>query len=144
MNNDDVLRWSEEESERSRRRVKAILWEQGRPDLANELDAKMRDIRLGIDGARSAWHSISDAQRRVLTILETGRHLIRGTGKARYDATGAPYPVPNLCRLATARALCARDLLAPDGGAFDPESKFVLTERARFVMKHGKAREGQC
>lgn len=134
MSEFDALRWAEEQSERNARRVKALLWEQGRPDLATELDAKLRDIRLGIDGARSTWHSISDAQRRVLTILGTGRHLIRGTGKARYDATGTPYTVVNVCRLATARALCAHDLLAPDGGAFDPEGKFVLTERARFVL----------
>lgn len=137
MNNDDVLRRIEEDRDRSARRVKAILWEQGRPDLANELDAKMRDIRLGIDGARSTWHSISPAQRRVLEVMSPSWPLNR-IKPNRYGVADPSIAPKGICGLATIRALCARDLLAPDGGTFDPEGKFVLTERARFVMKHGR------
>jgi hypothetical protein len=43
----------------------------------------------------------------------------------------------NVCRLATARKLCAHELIHVNGGATDPEAEFVLTERGRFVLRWG-------
>jgi hypothetical protein len=36
----------------------------------------------------------------------------------------------------TLRNLCARNLMAWDGGAFDPEAVAVITENGRFVYQH--------
>jgi hypothetical protein len=101
-------------------RVLDILHEADRPDLAGELEAKLRDVASGVERARNIWHSISPAQRRALEALGEGR--------------------ASDFRLATARNLCARDLIACAGGAFDPESKFVITEHGRFVLTHGRPR----
>ena len=118
--------------------IKRMLINKGRRDLADELDAKLKDVRTGVAGAQSTWHSISPAQRRVLTTLATGRWLIREHGSLSwYEAHGEPEAMARVCRLPTARNLIARELLACEGGAFDPERKLVLTERARFVLRHG-------
>lgn len=138
MTEDDVLQEIERESQARSARVKALLIAEGRQDLADELDTKLRDIRLGVDGAQSAWHSISAPQRRVLSALAEGRTLVRApASKTRYGAIGLPDAIADLCSVATVRALCSRELLAPDGGAFDPERRIVLTERGRFVVRHG-------
>ncbi len=137
---DDILLALDREARRSNERVRAMLMEMGRPDLVKELDARLRDIRLGLDSARSCWHSISPAQRRVLKIMEPGRYLARSRGsRTRYNAYGEPHAESNVCGLATLRALCAHELCHVDGGATDPERKFVLTERGRFVLKHGQS-----
>lgn len=122
-------------------RVLDMLHEEGRPDLAGQLEAKIRDIESGIYGARSAWHSISAAQRRVLVAMEPGRIVVRENGSTRqYEGVGANVDATGrLCDIRTLRNLCARDLIACDGDAFDPEAKFVLTEHGRFVLAHGRA-----
>src|SRR5580658_3016903 len=91
-------------------------------------DAAMRDLDSGVMGARSTWHSISPAQQRALrTALEdtVDGKWVRGIGAG----------------VSTIRALCARDLMAWDGGAFDPEAAAVITERGRFVLAHGPTKE---
>lgn len=138
LTEDDVMLAFEGRSRQRIEAVKALLREEGRPDLADELDAKLRDIRLGLDSARSAWHSISPAQRRALELLGEASALARaGCG---YVTTGRPdgYAI-KAGRLATMRALCAHELIACDGTVTDPECRFVLTERGRFVLKHGRA-----
>lgn len=118
--------------------VRQLLYEKGRPDLVADLDAKMRLIANGVDGAQRTWHSISDAQRRALThAAAVGGRLVRSDLRPRY--IGVPLlPIPEKpIRVKTVRNLCARELLAWDGGAFDPEKAAVITERGLFVLKHG-------
>lgn len=121
-------------------RTRIMLREAGRPDLVAELDQNIRDCESGVMGAKSTWRSISPAQRRVLVLLEPGRRLRRcGGSRTRYDAVGGNVEAEgNVCGIATARNLCARELIACDGTAFDPEARFTLTERGRFVLAKGR------
>ncbi len=103
--------------------------------------ARLRDLDLGITGARNAWHSISSAQRAVLIAAATtkkGRIVRRTVKPSVYVRDGG---VDLLCRVATVRNLCERDLMAWDGGAFDPEQAAALTERGHFVLRHGRPKE---
>jgi len=59
--------------------------------------------------------------------------------KAQYDAIGRAPVILNICKLSTARKLCAHGLIHVNGGATDPEAAFVVTERGRFVWRHGEA-----
>jgi hypothetical protein len=117
-----------------------MLLEKGRLDLLDELDRNLRENRLGITGARATWDALTAPQRRVLLmLLEGSRRLVRQERSGHlYDAVGDPGTVARAPVLPTVRNLIARELLAPDGGAFDPESQAVLTERARFVVRHGQ------
>jgi hypothetical protein len=136
----DLLAELDRESERRTARVREMLLNAGRPDLVTDLECRLRDVRLGLDSARNCWHSISTCQRRILTIMGTGRWLSRSGGsRTRYDAIGEPHAIANVCGLATARALCAHELCHVDGGATDPERKIILTERGRFVLAHWHA-----
>lgn len=99
-------------------------------------DAAMRDLDSGVMGARDTWHSISPAQRRVLTGVERHGGRLDRIGK-EYRATKGRHQPYMLAYVATIRPLCSRDLMAWDGGAFDPEAAAVITERGRFVLKHG-------
>jgi len=124
-------------------RTKAVLGEAGRPDLVEDLDRRLRDGASGVTGARSAWHSISDPQRRALILLD-GCHgrLVRPAGKATYVVMGDRGQVAAGIRLATVRNLALRGLLEWHGGAFDPEAEAVMTERAAFVLRHGRPAPG--
>jgi hypothetical protein len=133
MTEDDVLLAIERQSRQRTEAVKALLLHQGRPDLVVELEASLRDVRTGVSSARSVWHSISEAQRRTLGRLRDGASLVRRG--AKYDAVGGRTDaVAAVCDIRTARALCAHELLACDGSTFDPEARFALTERGRFVL----------
>lgn len=117
-------------------RLREMLYKEGRADLVAEYDKNMRELRTGLTGARSAWHSISPAQRQA---LEAAAHV--GALYRRYTGTGYCFTPSGLgtkaCGTATVRNLISRELLAVDGGAFDPEAKVVPTEHGRFVLKHG-------
>ncbi|HZT90373.1 MAG TPA: hypothetical protein VFA12_20700 [Stellaceae bacterium] len=132
---EDIELWLHREQMDGRDRVRALLLELGRPDLVVELEQRYRDIELGLDGARSTWHSISAAQRRALkAAAEHGGRLERVGKQYRHRDRHQPYrPI----YVATLRNLCARDLTAWDGGAFDPEGAVVVTERGLFVLRHG-------
>lgn len=139
MSEDDIRQALDLDSMEKIEHVRRICRESGRLDVLADFDANMRDLKSGVQGARSAWHSISAAQRRVLLIMETGRCLVRPPhSRTRCYAIGAPHALRDVCSIATARALCARALIACDGTVFDPEAKFVLTERGRFVLAHGR------
>ena len=108
-----------------------------------EHDRRMRDLDLGLTGARNAWHSISPAQRRVLVAaasVRSGRIVRQSIRPSVYVRDGGG---PKLCGVKTVRPLCSRDLMAWDGGAFDPEQAAVLTERGRFVLAHGRSEDSQ-
>jgi len=137
---EEVLHRLEAESPQQTERVRAMLHEEGRPDLVEDLDQRLRENRLGITGARATWHALTEPQRRVLLILLEGqRRLVRQAhSKHFFDAIGGPHAVARVAGLPTIRNLIAPELLAPDGGAFDPEAAAVLTERARFVVQHGR------
>jgi hypothetical protein len=103
------------------------------PNQVASYDARMRDIAMGTCGARNCWHSLSHTQRRALT--EASRHggkLVRVGKEYRHAARHQPY-IP--IYVATVRVLCAHELMAWDGGAFDPEAVAVVTERGSFVLK---------
>lgn len=97
--------------------------------------AKMREIDTGVYGARGCWAALSLAQRRALAEAERhGGRLDRVGKEYRHSARDQSYkPV----YVATVRNLCARELMAWDGGAFMPEDAAVVSERGRFVLKHG-------
>lgn len=134
---EEALQAIDRDAMAKRESVRALLLEICRPDLAADLDAKYREIDLGIDGARSTWEALSPAQRRVLVDMAKGYPLIRDRGTDRFFITLKNGMSFRACNLPTARSLCARELIAVEGGAFEPESKFVITERGRFVLKHG-------
>jgi hypothetical protein len=133
---EDVQAVLDEKSEReSTEFAEWMRTKQGRPDLADKYLARVREIETGVYGARACWHALSLAQRRIL--IEANQHggrLDRVGKEYRHKARNQPYkPV----YVATVRNLCERDLMAWDGGAFDPEAAAIVTERGRFVLKHG-------
>lgn len=140
----DVL---DEKSVADRERFRSFLADLGPrgADALRGYDAAMRDHDSGVSGARMCWHSISPAQRRALLFLAPGRALVRcGWTPHFYDAVCATGAWPGLstiakaARLDTVRNLAARGLVRWDGGAFDPEARAVVTERAVFVLEHGR------
>ena len=141
---DPVLQWLEAEDRAKTEEVRQMLYADGRPDLVAKLDAKMRDIESGVYGARSAWHSISHAQRTALRYAESvGGRLVRSSLRPRYISVALTPDAEKPIGIKTVRNLCAHDLMAWDGGAFNPEGAAVVTERGRFVLKHGPLPDGQ-
>jgi hypothetical protein len=134
---DELLMRLYRDSKASTERVIAVLREAGREDLVAELEGKLRDVRLGLDSARSCWHSISPPQRRVLEAMEPGRRLVRRSyQQTRYDAQGEPFAMADVCGGPTVSALLAHGLIAHDQ---TPKGyHLVLTERGRFVLAHGR------
>ena len=101
------------------------------------------DLRLGITGARSTWHSISSAQRLALQhTADVGGKLVRSPLRPCYIGVRLLPQPSRLIRVLTIRNLCARELLAWDGGILDPESAAVITERGLFVLAHGPMPDG--
>lgn len=138
MADDEILQRIERESRERHEGVRQLLFSEGRPDLVADLDAQMRRIALGLDGAGRTWQALSEPQRRVLRIMATGRKLVRCSwSRTRYGAVGEPDAISVVCGLPTVRNLSARELIHVDGGVLDPEKAFVLTERGAFVVKHG-------
>lgn len=136
---EDVLQWADRMAREQRARVRQLIVDAGRPDVLADFDRDMRNLDLGITMARSCWHSISVAQQRVLQAMGEGRYLLRSMKTVtRYDAVGRGA-IMDICRLSTARALCAHELIHVNGGATDPEAEFIITERGSFVLKHGQA-----
>lgn len=118
---DDFIRQAEVESRQQEERVRALILARGGPDALADFDAEMKRLRNGTEDAENLWHSISGVQRRLLLAMRAGDGKVaRGT-----------------VRIATLRNLANRDLIAWDGGAFDPEASAVLTEHGRFVIAHG-------
>lgn len=122
-----------------REELRSFLADQGQRGVEAlvDFDKAIRDINLGITGAKNAWHSITPAQRRVLvTAAKRDGRVTREGKEYRHDQGRHQLYKPFYA--ATVRALCARELMAWDGGAFDPEASAVLTERGRFVVLHGQ------
>lgn len=137
MTEDDILHQIERHFRERRERVRQVILAQGRPDIVAEFDRDMKNLDSGITGARNCWNSISSAQRRVLQVMGQGRCLRRTIRNPnRFDACGRGV-VLDVCRLATARKLCAHELIHVNGGATDPEAEFVMTERGKFVLRWG-------
>lgn len=140
MDDEEILHRMEGEWIARRAEVRKLIADAGRPDVLAQYDQNMRDIDTGIAGARSTWHSISPAQRRALTALVNGDGKMqrRNGDSPIYDGNlyGGRFYGP-ICRLPTVRNLIARELLACEGGAFDPECAVSITERGRFVVEHG-------
>jgi hypothetical protein len=132
----------ERQSLESRARTRQIILEAGRPDVLADFDRQMKELDSGISGARGCWHALSSKQRFILRLMGQGRYLSRSLrSPAQFDAFGRSPAMLDVCRLATARKLCAHGLIHVNGGAIDPEDSFVITERGSFVLKHGPADE---
>jgi hypothetical protein len=137
MTRGDIEHELDAQSRASRARTRQIIAETGRLDVLADYDKNMRDLDLGITGARSTWAALSSKQRFVLRALGVGRYLSRSLrSTAQYDALGRGA-VLDICRLSTARVLCAHGLIHVNGGATDPEAQFVITERGHFVLRYG-------
>jgi hypothetical protein len=105
-------------------------------DLADEYLAKIKEIETGVHGARACWSALTEPQQRALRIADDVGGRLERMGNKEYRHHGKrvwPHPI----RVSTIRCLCSRELMAWDGGAFDPEAVAVITERGRFVLKHG-------
>lgn len=137
MTEDEILQIIESDMRRQRERVRAMILQNGGKDALADFDRQMRDLDLGVTGARAKWHSLSDKQRRTMQALRVGAALVRIPNTTGYCVNSIGH-LGKVCSLPTARALSRHELIAPDGGAFDPESRFVLTERGRFVFAHGR------
>lgn len=145
MTEEEILHRIEAEMAADEARFREFMLAQDCPEAIARYDERMRLERLGIAGARRAWHSISPAQRRTLAYLgERPGYLLRNSSQRTfYDYRGEPHAEDKIARVATVRNLADRELLSWDGGAFDPERKVVLTERGRFVLKHGPMPNGE-
>lgn len=134
---DELLQRLDRDSTKTTEAVKAMLMEAGRPDLAADLERKLRDIRLGIDGAQRTWAALSTPQTNAMKIMAEGRKLHREPHSTWYVGIGRPAACGRVCRQPTIRNLIARELVDLEGGAFDPEAIVMLSDKGRFVLKHG-------
>lgn len=132
----------ERECEERTQRVRDMLQKEGRPELVAEMDRALNESASGITGARSTWHSISDAQRRALFLLDAGPGDLRRVKGQSYDVVSPAGIRATGIRLATVRNLASRGLLEWTGGAFDPEASAQPTEQMAFVLKHGRPAAG--
>jgi hypothetical protein len=139
MASEDIQHQIEARSRESKERVRDLLRKEGKLEALAEFDQSMKDLDTGLTGARSSWHSISPAQRRVIEYLANNPvKLIRSEKSTYYDSFGGDAPQTRVAGLKTVRALAERGFLDWEGGAFDPELKAALTERGRFVWLKGR------
>jgi hypothetical protein len=135
----DVIHKIERQMAADRERVRELIKREGTADDLDFYDQSMRDLDRGITQARNAWHSLSDAQQRVLAFLATDTvKLTKRVDSKVYDANTGRETIERVATLATIRAMAARELVQWEGGAFDPESIVSLTERGRFVVDKGR------
>lgn len=132
---DEILHRIEVDQRAKTESVRDLLREAGRPDLVAELDANLREVANGRASARGCWSALSDAQREALKLAERyGRIRRRSLRPCEYGGgNGQPGPSRPV-RLLTIRKLIRHELLACEGGTFDPEKVLTITERGRFVL----------
>lgn len=140
---DPYLHRLEAECEAKSEAVRQMIIEAGRPDVLAQYDEALRLNRLGVTGARATWRSISEAQRRVIEQMGDGAKLWRDPMNHRAYFLRVKMGAVIRVRIATVRALASRELIAWEGGAFEPEAKASLTERGRFVLAHGPMPSGE-
>jgi hypothetical protein len=140
---EDVTHVLDMKSADDRARFRAFLMEEEKTnprarDALASFDQSMKDLDTGVSGAQSTWSALSQAQRAVL------QEATEGDGRATQDPHNPnrfTMKVRMGCVIAirrpTIRALCERELMAWDGGAFNPEAAAVITERGRFAVTHG-------
>ena len=133
---EDTLAVLDEKSNAEQAEFVAWLRRESGDQAAERHLAKMREIDTGIYRARGTWHALTVSQRRILAeAAQHGGRVDRVGKEYRHANRDQPY---RSVYAATIRNLCARDLMAWDGGAFDPEAAAVVTERGRFVLEHGE------
>jgi len=140
-NGEDVEHVLDTKSAIDRERFRAFLMEEEKTnprarDALASYDQSMKDVDSGVMGARGTWQSISATQKLVLQNAATyGGRVTKITGSSGYQLRLA-NGLLGIAR-STVRALCDRELMAWDGGAFTPEAAAVITERGRFAVTHG-------
>jgi hypothetical protein len=142
---EEVLFRFEREQREADERVRRVIAECGGESALADHDERIRLIRNGQAGAWAVWHSISDAQRRALEAAGRHKQLAREPGSRTFFGArgGLGDAERRVARLGTIRNLIARGLLACEGGAYDPEAVVLITERGRFVLKHGPEKAGK-
>jgi hypothetical protein len=135
----DILAKIEADSRARRMAVRDLLFEKGRSDLVADLDRKTWEIQSGVSQARSTWGALSEPQRVAIVALAEGRRAFRAVGgRSVYDASGRGCAPLGGIRLATLRALMARNLVQATGSPSDPERRFEITKPGAFVVKRGQ------
>lgn len=108
---------------------RAFMQAEGHLQALADYDARMRDIRSGVDGARNTWDSLTDPQRNALVAIKWAAGRARRV-RLRYVAGPTDFGAK------TVFALQRRELVEWDGG-LDPSASVVLTERGLFVITRG-------
>lgn len=135
MTDDDMLIHLDRAFDRQTERVRAMLMEHGRPDLVRDLDKKLDKIRSGIDGARATWNALSHSQRGALEFMgDGGARLEKDPSGTLFTSYGHKQGYVARFRSPTVRNLLSRELI----GWATNGRKIVVTERGRFVLKHGR------
>jgi hypothetical protein len=131
----DIEQQIERQGREQIERTRQFLLSKGRPDLVAELDANLRDVQLGVAGARGTWHALSPVQRQTLASAADHPRLVRLWGSI-FGFYGPGARAKKVCSIKTLIPLAARGLMCPED---DPRylSWFAITERGRFVLKHG-------
>lgn len=105
------------------------------PAQQAEFDARMEEIRSGRHALRMLWHSLSETQRRVVKLLESGSRLIRcHHQRSLYDAHGVPHAESGAARTATLRALVRHGVVHWTGPAEDRELRAELAGRGHALL----------
>lgn len=132
---DDIEHQLDRMSREAQKRVRALIAESNRPDILAEYDATMRDIELGIYGARATWAALSEVQRDVLRSLRDNGGYIwpdpRISSRCYHshsNGMGVRY------RDLTIRNLSRRNLLDWEAADTPAGVRAVLSERARFML----------
>lgn len=145
MTDDELLAWLEQRDNEQNDRVIEMLKAEGRPDLAEELEARITEIRNGIYGARATWSALSEVQRNVMLWMDQGGHLVSASPtNTRFSLQftagpmGSCVPVPGALRITGIHGATVNNLLHRELVSWAPDKKVILTERGRFVLKFGQ------
>lgn len=132
---DDIEQHLDRMSRESRKRVRTMIAESGRPDVLAEFDAKMKDIDSGLDGARRTWDALSSTQRALLTALQReGGHVWNDPDMPSRSYHSRSNGMSSVVRRATVTNLSRRGLLDWGAGSSPAGSVASLSERALFML----------
>lgn len=140
MPNLDPEQWLDEVQQQHTEIVREQLRIAGRPDLIDELDRNLKDVRTGVAGARATWAALSLAQKRALAIAGEGnRKFYRAPGSRMWmNAYGEPEAVDKAATIKGMEALVRRGLMDWHANATTVSNFAAITERGKFVLKNGE------
>lgn len=137
----EILETLRAQQARDQARVRAVIAEIGTAEDLARYDASMEHVHSGRSELESLWHSISPAQRALVTVVGEGRRLVRASWSVhRYGAVGEPHAIHDCASARTVAALVRHRLLAHAGATDDPGQVVVGTERLRALLAHRASR----